>query len=78
MSNQPSPSVEPATPTFLNVREAAETLRLGVSTLNKLRVHGGGPRYVKLGRRVVYRRIDLTTWAEERLLRSTSESCTSN
>ena len=36
----------------LSVREAAQYLGLSASTLNKLRVFGGGPTFLKLGRRV--------------------------
>ena len=41
---------------LLDVKQASEFLKLGVSTLNKLRVHGGGPTYIELGARVVYAR----------------------
>lgn len=40
----------------LRVAEAAELLRLSKSTLDKLRCHGGGPTYFKLGRAIVYAR----------------------
>lgn len=36
---------------LLDVKQASEFLKLGVSTLNKLRVHGGGPTYIELGAR---------------------------
>lgn len=57
----------------LNTSEAAQTLGLAVTTLEKLRVHGGGPRYVKLGRAVRYRNSDLESWLDDRLRASTSE-----
>lgn len=57
----------------LDVQEAATWLGLSVSTLNKLRLTGEGPRYYKLGRRVVYDLCDLEAWAAERVRRSTSE-----
>jgi hypothetical protein len=44
---------------LLTVKEAAGYLRCGVSTLNKLRVSGGGPRYVKMLGRVTYAEADL-------------------
>ena len=48
---------------LLTTAEAAQHLRLGRSTLEKLRCSGGGPRYVKLGlRRVAYLRDDLDAW----------------
>jgi len=58
---------------LLNVAEAAHLLRLGRSTLNKMRVNGDGPKYRKLGRRVLYSRQDLLDWAESRTFRSTSD-----
>lgn len=58
---------------WLRVRDAARYLRLGVGTLNKLRLSGGGPRYAKLGAVVVYDIADLDAWASERKVGSTSE-----
>ncbi len=67
-----SPGI-PAAPK-LSVTEAARFLGLGKSTLDKLRLTGGGPAYLKLGpRRVVYDPVDLERWASERRRRSTSE-----
>ncbi|MEQ1754677.1 MAG: helix-turn-helix domain-containing protein [Micropepsaceae bacterium] len=40
----------------LGPQKAAEFLGLSKQTLAKLRTTGGGPEYVKIGRRVVYRR----------------------
>lgn len=39
---------------FLSTKEAAEFLSLAPTTLNKWRVHGGGPKFTKLGRRIFY------------------------
>lgn len=47
----------------LRVREAAAHLGLSKSTLDKLRVRGGGPLFLRLGRRVVYDLADLEIWA---------------
>ena len=58
---------------LLNTIEAAEALRLAAGTLEKLRTYGGGPRYVKLGRAVRYRREDLDAWLSDRLIANTSE-----
>lgn len=58
---------------IMNVEEAAKYVRLGVGTLNRFRVTGGGPRYAKLGGAVRYRREDLDAWIAGRLVRSTSE-----
>lgn len=47
---------------FYNTPEAAAYLRLSSSILNKWRVAGSGPAFVKLGRRVVYALADLDAW----------------
>jgi excisionase family DNA binding protein len=56
-----------------NVSEAAHYLGLSKSTLNKLRVHSGGPAYFKCGRRVVYDIRDLEAWLLRRKMSHTSE-----
>jgi predicted DNA-binding transcriptional regulator AlpA len=57
----------------LNVREAAVYLRVSKSFLDKLRVTGGGPPYIKVGaKRVVYDPADLATWLADRKRVSTS------
>ena len=48
---------------LLSTSAAAECLGLSPSFLNKLRCTGGGPRYVKLGRRVLYPKADLRVLA---------------
>ena len=58
---------------WLRTRPAARYLGVGFSTLNKLRLTGGGPKYAKLGAVVVYNIADLDRWVEERMVRSTSE-----
>ena len=47
---------------MLNALEAAAYCRSSASTFAKLRLYGGGPSFVKLGRRVVYDLADLDTW----------------
>ena len=42
-------------PATLNVSEAAFYLGVSESTLNTWRTRGKGPRYVRLGRKVLYR-----------------------
>jgi predicted DNA-binding transcriptional regulator AlpA len=53
--------------------ETAKRLGLSTSCLNKWRVYGKGPRFVKLGKAVKYRLTDVEAWLEERSRRSTSE-----
>jgi excisionase family DNA binding protein len=58
-------------PTNMRVKQAAHYIGLSKSTLDKLRHFGGGPRYFKLGRAVVYRVEDLDAWMAERSRSST-------
>jgi hypothetical protein len=57
----------------LPVQEAANFLGLSKSWLDKKRLDGGGPEYLKLGRRVVYDICDLESWAVQNRRRHTSE-----
>jgi hypothetical protein len=58
---------------FLNNAEAAKFLNLSPRTLEKLRVIGGGPRFRKFGRRVLYAMTDLEIWANARSFETTSD-----
>lgn len=58
---------------FLTPKEAAATLRVSKSYLDKLRVYGGGPKFLRFGRKILYRRSELNLWAEGRCFGSTSE-----
>ena len=60
-------------PEVLDVRRASHIVGLSPSTLNTLRSRGGGPPYVKMGRRVFYRVKDLRAWRDARLRSSTAE-----
>ena len=51
---------------YLTNDEAAEYLRLSPRTLEKQRVIGGGPKFRKFGRRVMYAVADLDAWAADR------------
>jgi hypothetical protein len=62
-----------AKPRFLNNSEAAEFLRLSPRTLEKQRVIGGGPRFRKFGRRVMYAIGDLEEWANARSFEMTCD-----
>lgn len=61
-------------PTTLTACQAAKVLGLAPSTLAKLRLYGNGPIYCKLGRRVVYRKIDLEAWLQSRTACDTSDA----
>ncbi len=58
---------------FLNNDEAAQFLNLSPRTLEKQRVIGGGPRFRKFGRRVLYAVSDLEVWANARTFETTSD-----
>lgn len=53
---------------------AARLVGLSVATLAKLRVTGGGPAYIKAGRKVLYCKRDLIGWLDARRVRSTTEA----
>jgi predicted DNA-binding transcriptional regulator AlpA len=59
----------------LRTPAAAEYIGLGVPTLEKKRLTGDGPRFIRLGARAVgYDVIDLDAWIEQQKVRSTSET----
>ena len=52
-------------PRILRTPSAAEYLALAPSTLEKMRVRGDGPRFIKLGARAVgYLLADLDAWLD--------------
>jgi excisionase family DNA binding protein len=55
-------------------RDAAELLGVSVRTLQKWRLQGNGPRFVKLGHAVRYDVKDLEAYIERARRRSTSDS----
>jgi len=57
----------------MNTREAASYLRLGKPTIERFRMTGEGPAYLKLGGAVRYRRCDLDDWLESCLIQSTAK-----
>ncbi|MHB1094443.1 helix-turn-helix domain-containing protein [Thiobacillus sp.] len=70
-TQQPAQTTQPAR--YLTNDEAAAFLRLSPRTLEKQRVIGGGPRFRKFGRRVMYAVVDLETWADARSFEMTSD-----
>lgn len=59
---------------LLTPREAAAYLRVSKSYLDKLRVYGGGPTFLRPGKRkILYRKSELDDWAADRTFTSTSE-----
>ena len=60
-------------PRYLRTQEAARFLGLSPRTMEKHRTYGTGPRYSKLGGRVVYRVDDLQAWVAKGTKASTSD-----
>ena len=62
---------------FLTTIEVAERLRISRRTLERMRVDGTGPRYIKVGpgkkSRVLYREADVVAWIDQYQFGSTSE-----
>lgn len=62
---------------FLTSNEAADLLRISRRTLERMRVDGSGPRYVKVGAgkrsRVLYRECEIDAWLTKFSFGSTSE-----
>lgn len=74
-------TIHTTTPThfeqFLNTVDAAELLQLSPRTLERMRVEGGGPPFMKAGpgkrSRVLYRYQDLIDWLSRRSFDNTSQ-----
>ncbi len=60
-------------PRYLRTPEAARFLGLSGRTLEKHRTYGTGPRYRKIGGRVVYALDDLQSWVSTGAKQSTSD-----
>ncbi|WP_306253310.1 helix-turn-helix domain-containing protein [Parvularcula sp. IMCC14364] len=60
----------PASP-YLLVQEAADYLRLSVTTMKRMRIDGTGPIYRKHMGHVVYHINDLEKWSEGHMYTST-------
>lgn len=59
---------------MLNTKQAAVHCGLSKSNLDKLRVYGGGPLFIKVGARVVYDHIDLDAWLAGKKIANTSQA----
>ena len=62
--------------TLLTQREAASVLRLSTRTLERWRVQGIGPRFIRLNHSIRYRQQDLDAHVAARVVGSTSEKGT--
>jgi predicted DNA-binding transcriptional regulator AlpA len=68
-SSTPLPSAEP----LLNTAQAAVVLGFNPSFLAKARLTGAGPRFLKIGRAVRYKRSDIDSWLAGKGRVSTSD-----
>jgi predicted DNA-binding transcriptional regulator AlpA len=59
---------------LVKTREAAEIVNSSESWLNKLRVFGNGPEFIKLGRSVFYEIDALEAWIAKNRRSSTSQT----
>ncbi len=60
--------------TYLRLSEASQFVRVSQSCLNKMRMFGTGPVYLKPSKRIVlYKRSDLVAWLEAGRRTSTSD-----
>ena len=59
---------------YLNTDESAQHVRCSPRTLEARRLDGSGPKFVKVGRKVLYRISDLEAWLERHTFSSTSEA----
>jgi predicted DNA-binding transcriptional regulator AlpA len=58
----------------MRTKAAAVYAGLGKSTLEKLRVTGDGPQYMRIGKAVVYDPDELDRWAASKVQQSTAEN----
>jgi predicted DNA-binding transcriptional regulator AlpA len=56
----------------VRTKPAADYVGSTESSMNKYRLYGGGPKYIKIGRTVVYDLDDLDAWLETKKRTSTS------
>jgi predicted DNA-binding transcriptional regulator AlpA len=61
-------------PEFIDATEVAKRLGVSASFLNKARLTGSGPPYVKFGAAVRYNWAGVLEWTSKKTQRSTSES----
>ena len=71
-SPQPPPALQDEM--LISTDAAAILIGMSASWLTKSRMAGDGPRYLKIGKRVLYRPSDLWTWVEAHQRRSTSDA----
>jgi hypothetical protein len=61
-------------PSFRTEKEVARKLRISDRTLQRHRANGTGPRFLKLGRRILYADPDVDEWTAENRFTSTAQA----
>jgi hypothetical protein len=59
---------------YLNAEEASQFIGAAVQTLARWRCEGGGPPFIRVGRKIMYAIDDLIAWMNARRVSSTSEA----
>jgi predicted DNA-binding transcriptional regulator AlpA len=59
---------------YLAQREVARILKLAIRTLERHRRNGTGPRFIRAGRRILYRPCEIEAWLAARTFVSTAEA----
>ena len=62
----------PMSPAFLSERDAARYVAMSIHFLRQNRQRGCGPSYVRLGRAIRYRVLDLEAWLKRSTIKTTS------
>ncbi len=65
----------PASKRALTPKECTDIYGLNAGTLANMRVHKIGPRYVKLGKKVLYFAEDIEGWMAENIVLTRDQRC---
>ena len=57
----------------LTPKETADRLRTSVGTLSNWRVRGEGPRFIKMGRKVLYPLVEIEAFEQRQLRANTAQ-----
>jgi len=55
---------------LLTERDAADLLKISTRTLQAWRCAGSGPSFIRVGRSIRYRRLDVLNWLQSRLVQT--------
>jgi predicted DNA-binding transcriptional regulator AlpA len=58
---------------ILTPKQVSEELKIPMGSLEQHRYRGTGPKFIKIGARVFYRRSDLRTYLDERTAQRTGD-----